>query len=79
MTNFTDADGLQFALLGFRTMTQSMQRDFIVGAMDEMVGLAKEGKIDPYLAGQLKTRADLIASFLNETQPGKLKMVVNHG
>ena len=70
---------LQFALVEFRTMKPAMQKDFLVGALDEFCGLAKEGKIDSCVAGQILFRAKLIASFVDASldQPGKVRLVVN--
>lgn len=73
-----DEQTLQFALVGLRTMTPDMQRAFIVAALDEYCGLAKEGHVDPYVAGQILTRAQLIASFLIARETPKLTVVSNH-
>lgn len=59
-----DEAALQFALVGFRTMNPEMQRAFLVGAMDEFCAQAREGAVDQYSAGQLLTRAQLIASVV---------------
>lgn len=68
---------LELALVGFRTMKPDTQRAFLVGAMDEYVSLAKQQMVDPYLAGQLITRAQLIGSFILERKPGQLKVIRN--
>src|SRR5262249_39545280 len=57
-----DEQMLQFALVGFRTMNPEMRSAFLVGAMDEFCRMASDGEVDERLAGQLLTRAQLIAS-----------------
>jgi hypothetical protein len=68
---------VQRMLVDFRTMNPKLQRDFIVSALDECVGAAKEGKIEKAFAGQVLRRAQLMASFLETAPVGTIKMVRN--
>ena len=68
---------LQFMLVDFRAAASNVQRDFIVAALDECCGLAKEGQMDRRTAGQILFRAQLIASFLESLEQPKLKVI--HG
>lgn len=73
----SEEQALQFALVDFRTMKPETQKAFIVAALDEYCALAKDGKIEKHLAGQVLLRAQLVASWLDLPHPGKLKVVSN--
>lgn len=74
----SEEQALQFALVDFRTMKPETQKAFMIAVLDEYTARAKEGPFDPYFAGQMLTRVQLIASFINaRPQPG-LKMVSNN-
>lgn len=51
--------------------------DCIIRDLDELCGLAKEGKVSEYAAGQILTRAQLIASFLEARRTPKFKVISN--
>jgi hypothetical protein len=75
---YNDQTMLEFALIDFRGMKPDMQKSLVVAMLDEFCKLAKEEKLkDSYAAGQILTRAQLIASFINAGKPGKVRMIKN--
>jgi len=52
--------------------------DCIIRDLDELCALAKDGKVNEYAAGQILTRAQLIAGFLQARRESGLRMVVNN-